>query len=148
MGKEKSATKKCKFCQSEIDSKAKVCPVCKRALKGRHGCLMTILIFLILVCGGFAISMNMNSSLQKSVSGVNDESEYITLDEYNKIDTGMTYDEVKEIVGSEGTVSSQVESNGYKIVIITWYGNGPAGSNANVTFTNDSVSGKAQVGLK
>ena len=148
MGKEKSATKKCKFCQPEIDSKAKVCPVCKRALKGRHGCLMTILIFLILVCGGFAISMNMNSSLQKSVSGVNDESEYITLDEYNKIDTGMTYDEVKEIVGSEGTVSSQVESNGYKIVIITWYGNGTAGSNANVTFTNDSVSGKAQVGLK
>lgn len=92
--------------------------------------------------------MNMNSSLQKSVSGVNDESEYITLDEYNKINTGMTYDEVKEIVGSEGTVSSQVESNGYKIVIITWYGNGTAGSNANVTFTNDSVSGKAQVGLK
>ncbi|MCI8409098.1 MAG: DUF3862 domain-containing protein [Lachnospiraceae bacterium] len=68
--------------------------------------------------------------------------------EYNEIQTGMTYEQVKKIVGSPGEVSSQVESNGYKIVIITWYGNGYTGSNANVTFTNDEVTGKAQVGLK
>ena len=34
-------TKKCKYCQSEIDKKAKVCPVCKRSLKG-HGCLVAV----------------------------------------------------------------------------------------------------------
>lgn len=148
MDKIKSETKQCKFCKSDIDSQAKVCPVCKRALKRRHGCLISILAFLVIVCVGVAISMNLNSSIQQSISGVSDESEYITLDEYNQINTGMTYEDVKKIVGSEGTVSSQVESGGYKIVIITWYGNGTAGSNANVTFTNNSVTGKAQVGLE
>ena len=50
---------------------------------------------------------------QKSVSGTKDNSEYITLEEYNTIETGMTYEQVAEIVGSKGTISSQVESNGY-----------------------------------
>jgi hypothetical protein len=35
--------KKCKFCQSEIDEKAKVCPICKRTLGGK-GCLTAFLI--------------------------------------------------------------------------------------------------------
>ena len=98
--------------------------------------------------GGIAVAIKMGASVQQTISGVKNDSEYITLEEYNKIETGMTYEEVAEIVGSSGTVSSQVESNGLKIVIITWYGNGVAGSNANVTFTNNAVSGKAQVGLK
>lgn len=148
MKKELQTTKKCKFCQSEIDAKAKVCPVCKRGLKKSHGCLFGIMIFFIIVFSTIAISLNMNNNIQKSISGVDDSSEYITLEEYNKIDTGMTYEQVTEIVGSEGTVSSQVESSGYKIIIVTWYGNGVAGSNANVTFTNNSVTAKAQVGLQ
>ena len=148
MGKEKPTTKQCKFCKSEIDIKATVCPVCKRGQKKGHGCLLTILIFIVIVGGGIAATINMGNSIQQSVSGVKNDSEYITLEEYNKIETGMTYEQVAEIVGSSGTVSSQVESNGYKIVIITWYGNGVAGSNANVTFTNNAVTGKAQVGLK
>lgn len=148
MGKEKPTTKKCKFCQSEIDYKAKVCPVCKRPLKSSHGCLMVILIFFIVSCGGFAISMNMNQSIQKSISGVDDASEFITLEEYNAIETGMTYEQVAEIVGGPGTVSSEAEAGGYKIIIVTWYGNGTAGSNANVTFTNNSATAKAQVGLE
>lgn len=148
MKKEKSTTKQCKFCKSEIDIKATVCPVCKRGQKKGHGCLLTILIFIIFICGGIAVAINMGDSIQQSVSGVKNASEYITLEEYNKIETGMTYEQVVEIVGSNGTVSSQVEANGYKIVIITWYGNGVAGSNANVTFTNNAVTGKAQVGLK
>ena len=47
-----------------------------------------------------------------------------------------------------GSLSSSVSTNGMTIEIYTWYGNGVAGSNANVTFTNGSVTGKAQVGLK
>lgn len=90
----------------------------------------------------------MNGNLQKEISGTSESSEYITLEEYDAIETGMSYSTVQEIVGSSGTISSQVESNGIKIIIVTWYGNGVAGSNANVTFTNDEVTGKAQVGLK
>ncbi len=142
--------KKCKFCQSDIPKKAKVCPNCKRALKS-HGCLITILTVIIVFGVGIAVlvgTLGQNKAIQKSVSGVSDESEYITMEEYNSIENGMSYDEVKEIVGGTGEVSSEVESNGIKIAIITWYGNGSAGSNANVTLTNDEVTGKAQVGLK
>lgn len=44
----------------------------------------------------------------------------------------------------------RVESgNGkYKITVITWYGNGTAGSSRNVTFQNNKVIAKAQAGLK
>lgn len=142
--------KKCKFCQTDIPKKSKVCPNCKRTLKS-HGCLITILavvFFLGAVIIGIGAFVGQNNLIQKSVSGVSDNSEYITMDEYNQIDTGLSYEEVKKIVGSDGEVTSQVESNGIKIVIITWYGDGMAGSNANVTFTNDEVTAKAQIGLK
>lgn len=142
-----SETKKCKFCQADIPRKAKVCPNCKRPLKS-HGCLMSILIFIIIACGGIAFTLNMDRGIQKNISGASNDSEYITMDEFNQIETGMSYDEVKQIIGSSGEVSSEVESNGIRIVIITWYGNGTAGSNANVTFTNNEVTAKAQVGLK
>lgn len=143
-------TKLCKFCKTEIDAKAKVCPNCKRPQKS-HGCLMVIAALIIVFgCAATIIlsTIGGNKKIQKSVSGVSDESEYITLEEYNSIQTGMSYEEVKEIVGSPGTVSSQTESNNISIIIITWYGNGVAGSNANVTFTNNAVTSKAQVGLK
>lgn len=153
-----SKTKKCKYCQMDIPKKAKVCPNCKRTLTS-HGCLISFLIFLVsigfgilalilTISGSFAIGDKMNDEVQKSVSGVKDESEYITLEEFNKIQNGMSYEEVKSIIGSSGTLSSNVSMNGVTVEIYTWYGNGTAGSNANVTFTNNSVTGKAQAGLQ
>ena len=79
-----SETKVCKFCQSEIPKKAKVCPNCKRTLKKGHGCLFSILVFIILICIGIAAALNTNDSIQKDISGVSDKSEYITMDEYNQ----------------------------------------------------------------
>ena len=142
-----TTTKKCKYCQSEIDKKAKVCPVCKRTVKG-HGCLIAILIFIIVICGTVFGTLSFNASVQKEISGVSEDSEYITLDEYNQIQAGITYDQVVEIIGSAGSPSAQSDGAGMSYQIYTWYGNGVAGSNANVTFINGEVSAKAQVGLK
>lgn len=143
----KNTTKKCKYCQTDIPKNAKVCPNCKRTLKS-HGCLISIIVFVIITGGGIATAINFNTGIQKSVSGVSDDSEYITKDEFNQIETGMTYDEVKEIIGSDGSLTSSVSMNNTTVEIYTWYGNGTAGSNANVTFTDNSVTGKAQAGLK
>lgn len=74
--------------------------------------------------------------------------ERITLEEYNKIQTGMTYEEVVNIVGSPGTDTVTSEVAGYSMRVVSWEGNGFVGSNANVTFSNGSVSAKAQIGLK
>lgn len=151
--------KYCSNCGEEIKDNAKYCEKCGndfsknnstqiRKPKKKRGCLMSILIFIILGIGTIIFANMQNNAIQKSVSGVSSNSEYITLEEYNKIETGMTYEKVVKIVGSKGTVSSQVEMNGINNIIITWYGNGLAGSNANVTFMNNKVQGKAQVGLK
>lgn len=72
----------------------------------------------------------------------------MSLSEYYKIKTGMTYEEVIKIVGSYGTESARTETQGYQIVIISWNGNGQIGANATVTFENGRVSSKAQVGLQ
>lgn len=140
-------TKKCKYCQSEIDKKATVCPVCKRTIKG-HGCLVIVFIVLIIFCATIYGTFSINDAVQKEVSGVSEDSEYITLDEFNEIQTGMTYEQVVAIIGSSGTPSVQTDGEGMSYQIYTWYGNGVAGSNANVTFINGEVSAKAQVGLK
>lgn len=151
----------CPSCGNEVSDQAVTCPKCGHPLKKEtqpqvkkkkgRGCLITIVAviaffaIMAIIAGGV---FGGNKAIQKGVSGVSDENEYITMKEYNSIETGMSYDQVKEIVGSSGEVTSQVDSYGIKIMMITWYGNGMVGSNANVTFTNDEVSGKAQIGLK
>ncbi len=142
--------KKCKYCQMEIPKKARVCPNCKRTLKS-HGCLVSIAVIILLFAGGtiaITSSLDFNDSLQKEISGVSDESEYITMEEFNKIENGMSYKKVCKIIGFNGELTSTAGSGEYVVEIYTWYGNGVAGSNANVTFQNGKVTGKAQVGLK
>ena len=90
-----------------------------------------------------------NPSNSNSSSTVNDEK--ITLEEFNKIETGMSYEEVVEIIGGEGTVLSESDITGdgqYKTTIYSWDGNGMLGANANVTFQGGKVISKAQFGLE
>lgn len=143
-------TKKCKYCQTEILAKATVCPNCKRTLSKGNGCLISVAIFVIVLAVFVLYANNEFSKLSQEVSRDVDEyrNDKITLSEFNQIKNGMSYDDVKSIVGSPGEVSAESGSDEYHIVIITWYGNGTVGANANVTFTNDEVTAKAQVGLK
>lgn len=73
----------------------------------------------------------------------------ITLAEFESIQTGMSYDEVVQIIGGEGTILSQVDIGDPELAtqIYTWDGNGIIGANANVTFQGNKVIAKAQVGL-
>lgn len=75
----------------------------------------------------------------------------VSLEEFNKIETGMTYAEVCEIIGGEGTLSSSVDigmGNEYKTELYQWTGDGSIGANANVSFQGGKVVSKAQIGLK
>lgn len=145
----------CPACGNEISKEAVNCPKCGHIIKKKNkgcGCLIAIFIFLgIIIFSVVAAIMSFDKiekDITEEITGVEEESEYITLEEYNKIEAGMTYDEVCEIIGSKGSDTANSSVNGYTVKIVTWYGNGTLGSNANVTFENGKVTGKAQVGLR
>lgn len=70
----------------------------------------------------------------------------ITLEEFYKIKNGMTYEEVKNIIGSSGTLTQETDYMGIKSHMITYEGRS-VGSNAIIMFENGKVISKTQVGL-
>ena len=72
---------------------------------------------------------------------------YATIEKFNEIKTGMTYEEVVEIMGSEGTVMSEVEVMDSITTIYYWYSWNHI-SNMNITVVDGEVIAKAQVGLE
>lgn len=65
----KKETKKCKYCQTEIPAKATVCPNCKRTLPKNNGCLITVLIFLVIIVIGIIIGGNVDRKTSSDNSG-------------------------------------------------------------------------------
>jgi hypothetical protein len=72
----------------------------------------------------------------------------MTLDEFNQLQPGMTYEDVVAIVGGEGTVQFQNESGSYSSISYKWPGNGDSLSEASVLFQNGGLSSKNQFGLE
>ncbi|AFQ20054.1 DUF3862 domain-containing protein [Bacillus thuringiensis] len=74
----------------------------------------------------------------------------ISKDEFDRIENGMTYDQVKEIIGSDGEVMSEGGDKGteYYTVMYMWKGEGSPGANANFMFQGGKLNNKAQFGLK
>ena len=68
----------------------------------------------------------------------------ITFAQYEKLEVGMTYDEVKEIVGGEGEALSEAENS----VVYNYKGSGDLGANAILAFHGGKLLTKAQSGLK
>lgn len=69
----------------------------------------------------------------------------ITMDLYNQIQNGMTYDQVKGILG-EGELTSETKIMDSAAKLYSYINKD--GSSANFTFTNDSMDLKAQFNLK
>lgn len=75
----------------------------------------------------------------------------ISLEEFEAIQTGMSYQEVFDLVGSRGELLSEVDmglGDEYYTAIYAWEGEGTLGANANVTFQGGQVTAKAQSGLE
>ncbi|WP_100009884.1 DUF3862 domain-containing protein [Lentibacillus sediminis] len=89
----------------------------------------------------------------KSQAGVGDGSSSdvtITIDEFNQVENGMTTEEVFEIVGGEGEVTSQTGEEGsqYYTVTYTYYGESGMGANAILMFQGGELNSKSQFGLE
>src|SRR6185295_17545664 len=72
-----------------------------------------------------------------------------TYAKFEMISTGMTYEEVVEIIGGPGRELSRVEMRGLpKSVMYAWDGSGTLGAGMNATFQSGKLISKAQLGLK
>ena len=69
----------------------------------------------------------------------------VTMAEYNRLQTGVTYRQAAEIIGAEGEEMSRNEIAGVVTVMYSW--SNPGGSNMNAMFQNDGLVQKAQLGL-
>lgn len=84
----------------------------------------------------------------KSQFGVSEQSDVtVSAAQYDKIETGMTYDEVKEILGGDGQSLSETEIAGQTAEMYSWSGSS-LGSNCTISFGNGKVTAKSQVGLQ
>jgi len=75
----------------------------------------------------------------------------INLEKFEKIKSGMTYEEVVAIIGEKGELSSEVDmgiGSDFVTQIYIWQGEGILlRGNANITFQGGKVVSKAQFGL-
>ncbi|MBT9547981.1 MAG: DUF3862 domain-containing protein [Candidatus Sericytochromatia bacterium] len=71
----------------------------------------------------------------------------VTMANYNRLKTGMSYEQVVAILGKAGTELSSNDIAGYQTVMYQWEGDSFA-SNMNAMFQNGKLMQKAQFGLK
>lgn len=94
---------------------------------------------------------NMNVTIQngkvigKAQVGLKDPDSKVTLEKYNQVKEGMSYEEVKGILG-EGTLTSQTKIMQAESLIYSWVNKD--GSNMNCAFSGSKVMTKAQINLK
>lgn len=132
-----------------------VVSLCKKASKG----LAVAGLILSIIAVIMAYSMHQGiKNVAKEVSGAlnelsnitieeNIQDEKATLEKFNKISTGMTYQEVVDIMGEEGTLSTESSYGSQTMQVYSWSASNGI-SNATVSFMNGKVSGKSQIGLK
>ncbi len=144
-----SKTKKCKHCQSDIPKKASVCPVCqKKQNKPVLGAVLILfgIIGIISALGGSDNSGTTNGSAVQNteVSGTTSIATKLTVEKYNAIDFGMSYEDVVAIVGEEGENISEVSLADVTTSIYQW---DEGLSNFNITIQDNQVTAKAQAGI-
>ncbi len=145
------ALKICKECGTEISKDAKTCPKCGKDQRNffvkHRGITAILLIALICVAVAASNGTNNNSTTPASTNTTVQKQEKATLEKFNKIETGMTYQEVVDIMGEEGTLSTESSYGSQTMKIYYWYASNGI-SNATISFMNGEVSAKSQIGLK
>jgi len=151
---------KCRDCGHQVSKKAEACPGCGAILKSNSDFSTYIviggLLFLGLVFIGEVVNQATRHGSTKPESGLVMPSigkQIVTFDEYSQIRDGMSYRQVRIIIGDEGEELSRNHMDGVPgvmesvdTVMYQWINSN--GSNMNAMFQNDKLIQKAQFGLK
>lgn len=92
-------------------------------------------------------SNNVKADQPKETPKPESDPSEITMEEFNKIQNGLTLKQVEEIIGGKGEMQSSAGDGQFKSELYMWKGN-TIGANANVTFQDGKVMAKAQFGLE
>ena len=110
-----------------------------------------IIIIIAIIATGGKRGNTQNQTIDISTVATEERQETkITLEKFNKIETGMSYEQVVEIIGEEGTTLSEsniANDEKYHTIMYSWKAKNEI-ANANVTFQGGKVISKAQIGLK
>ena len=130
------AMKICKECGAEISSSAKVCPKCGKNIT--HPVFRVVLLaFLLLVVVGAIVSL-MDESNTPTSNLTTQQQTVITKENYDKIEKGMTEEQVKNILGEPRSISEN-EIAGIGTTVLKHYQE-PLGFKAiDVYFSNGKV---------
>lgn len=98
--------------------------------------------------GNALITFEDGKVVSKTQSGISDKNKKpITKEIYDKIDVGMSYNQVKRLIGCDGELATSSTVNDTSTEVYIWYGD-TKDANAAITFENDGVTGKTQIGLE
>lgn len=113
---------------------------------------LSIVILVLIIVTSITILAGCGESSGDKPASSESSSEKLTLAKFEKIENGMTYEEVAAIIGSEGEILAETGEKGSDLytVVYQYYGSGSTGANANFTFQGNPpvLQMKAQVGLK
>lgn len=124
-------------------------PPAAPATTGLNGCLVAVTAVVVV---GIAIAVVLavlgSGTLDDSITPAGrDNGVDMTLEEFDRIENGMTLAQVEDIVGGEGALASTAGSGEFRAEVYTWDGSGSLGANALVMFQGGRVTSKAQHGL-
>ena len=109
-------TKLCKYCQSEISKKAKVCPNCRKKQGGiGKWIIIAIVMFILIGAVGGSEGESENNNNDNNAGIVNNDSDNAVNNETNENESNK--DSESENKESIITVGDTFESNGLKVII-------------------------------
>ena len=143
----KHRVKQCKYCYSEINKKAQVCPYCrKRQPVGFFKSVGYVMVFIVVVV------FLLPNALEKKQDNMNKamEASPVNYENYCKVQSGMTYDQVCDLFGKEGkfgySMTAGTGFGDYTYDYYYWYA--PDGSYCLISFIDNEVIIATQVGLE
>ncbi|WP_282938718.1 DUF3862 domain-containing protein [Paenibacillus sp. RC67] len=101
-------------------------------------------------CGSGPAKQTSGQASKTEASGKEEGTYTITKAKFEKIENGMSYEEVTKIIGGPGELLSEIGNKGEKThtTVYMYKGEGTIGANANFTFQGGKLLAKAQAGLK
>lgn len=127
-----------------------ICPNCnpQKKKKSYRGLIFIICILILIISRFYYVNKYIEKvDKELNTEKVNTSGCSISSYEFSQIELNMTYDEVKTIIGCDGTVDSVFGDEEYKLEDYTWVGI-MQNSYATIEFENNKVSGKTQINLQ